>query len=55
MKKRKQENIRFTVKWIQGNMMYFRAYKRDSAAVAFQQYLIECEGVKPEDVRIVMQ
>jgi hypothetical protein len=54
MKARKQENIRFMVKWIVGYTMYFRAYKRDSAAVRFQGYLIEHEGIRPEDVRIVM-
>lgn len=54
MKARKQENVRFIVKWIVGHMMYFRAYKRDSAAVRFQEYLIEHEGVSPSDVRIVM-
>ena len=54
MKARKQENTRFMVKWIVGYTMFFRAYKRDSAAVKFQEYLIEREGVKPEDVRIVM-
>jgi hypothetical protein len=53
MKKRKQENIRFVVKWIENNTMYFRAYKRDYAAVNFQNYLIEQCGVDPCDVRIV--
>ena len=52
MKKRKQENIRFIVKWIENNTMYFRAYKRDHAAVMFQLYLIESLGIPPEDVRI---
>lgn len=54
MKARKPENVRFVVKWIVGYTMYFRAYKRDSAAVKFQEYLIEHEGIKAEDVRIVM-
>lgn len=54
MKKRKQENIRFYVKWIENNTMYFRAYKRDTAAVNFQNYLIETLGVPPSDVRITM-
>lgn len=53
MKKRKQENVRFYVKWIENNMMYMRAYKRDHGAVQFQSYLIEQCGVRPEDVRIV--
>lgn len=51
--KRKYEPFRFIVKWIVGDMMYFRAYKRDSAAVRFQAYLID-EGINPKDVRIVM-
>jgi hypothetical protein len=54
MKKRKQENIRFIVKWINGNMMYFRAFKRDNAAIAFQDYLFECEKIPPENVRVLM-
>lgn len=55
MKKRKQENLKFAVKWIVGNYMFERWYKRDHAAVKFQQFLIEEEGIKPEDVRIVMK
>lgn len=55
MKARKQENIRFVVKWVVGYTMHFKAYKRDSAAIAFQEYLIEKEGVAPTDVRIVMK
>lgn len=54
-KKRKAETARYVVKWIEGNMMRFRFYKRDSAAVAFQLHLIESDGVKPEDIRIIMQ
>lgn len=54
MKARKYESSRFLVKWIVGYTMYFRAYKRDSSAVKFQEYLIQHEGIKPEDVRIVM-
>jgi hypothetical protein len=53
IKTRRQENIRFVVKWIENNTMYFRAYKRDYAAVNFQNYLIEQCGVDPCDVRIV--
>ncbi len=34
-KTRKQENLRFVVKWIEGDTMYFRWYKRDDAACAF--------------------
>jgi hypothetical protein len=54
-KKRKPETARYVVKWISGNMLYFRYYKRDSAAVAFQLHLIESDGVRPEDIRIVMK
>jgi hypothetical protein len=54
-KSRKQESIQFMVKWIVGNTMYFRAYKRDSAAVKFQDYLINAEGVDPAMIRIVMR
>lgn len=53
-KHRKQENIRFIVKWIENNTIYFRAYKRDSAAVEFQQYLID-DGIPPEMIRIHMK
>jgi len=53
MKKRKQENVRFVVKWTEGYTMCFRAYKRDDAAVKFQNYLIETLGIPPSDVRIV--
>jgi hypothetical protein len=55
MKKRKHEEYRFIVKWIVGCTMYFRPFKRDAAAVRYQEFLIECQGVKPEDVRIVMK
>jgi hypothetical protein len=54
-KKRKPETARYVVKWIEGNMLYFRYYRRDSAAVAFQLHLIESDGVRPEDIRIVMK
>jgi len=54
MKSRKQEQSRFVVKWIVGYTMYFRAYKRDSAALKFQEYLIEQEKINPEDIRVIM-
>jgi hypothetical protein len=54
-KKRKPETARYVVKWIEGDMMRFRFYRRDNAAVAFQNHLIESDGVRPEDVRIIMQ
>jgi hypothetical protein len=53
-KPRKQENIRFIVKWIENDTMRFRAYKRDRAACDFQEYLIEKEGIPPENVRVIM-
>jgi hypothetical protein len=54
MKKRK-ESVRYIVKWIIDSTMYFRVYRRDSAATRFQMYLIEVEGIDPADVRIIMQ
>jgi hypothetical protein len=53
-KARKPEPIRFYVKWIQGNTMYFQAFKRDNAAVRFQNKLVDDGIVRMEDVRIVM-
>jgi hypothetical protein len=53
-KARKPEPIRFYVKWIQGDTMYFQAFKRDNAAVRFQNRLIETGMVEMQDVRIVM-
>lgn len=50
-KHRKPETSRFVVKWIQGDMMYFRWFKRDSAACAFLQRL-EDAGF---EARILMQ
>lgn len=52
-KARKQETAKFVVKWIVGHTMYFRAFKRDSAACNFQEYLIEHEFVDPKDVRVL--
>jgi len=53
-KARKPEPIRFYVKWIQGNTMYFQAFKRDNAAVRFQNKLIDDGLVSIENIRIVM-
>lgn len=53
-KHRKQESLRFVVKWIENNTIYFRWYKRDSAAVQFQQKLID-DGIAPENIRIHMK
>jgi hypothetical protein len=40
-KHRKPETSRFIVKWIDGDTMRFQWFKRDSAACAFQQQLVE--------------
>jgi hypothetical protein len=53
-KTRKQENVQYIVKWISNNKMYFRAYKRDYAAIKFQEYLIEHEDIDPFDIRVLM-
>jgi len=53
-KARKPEPIRFYVKWIQGDTMYFQAFKRDNAAVRFQNKLIDDGIVEMQDVRITM-
>jgi hypothetical protein len=53
-KPRKVEPIRFYVKWIQGDTMYFQAFKRDHAAVNFQNRLIDDGVVQMQDVRITM-
>lgn len=53
-KPRKVEPIRFYVKWIQGDTMYFQAFKRDHAAVNFQNRLIDDGVIQMQDVRIVM-
>jgi hypothetical protein len=53
-KKRKQETNRFVVKWIEGDSIFFRWFKRDRYAVQFQQELID-DGISPEHVRIHMK
>ena len=40
-KPRKQEPLRFVVKWIIGDTMYFQWFKRDSAACAFLNRLVD--------------
>lgn len=45
-KPRKQEALRFVVRWVQGDTVYFQWFKRDSAACAFQEQLIE-QGYQP--------
>jgi len=53
-KRRKQESLRFVVKWIEGDSIYFRWFKRDRYAVQFQQELID-DGILPKNVRIQMK
>jgi len=50
-KLRKQESLRFIVKWIEGYDMKFMAFKRDSAAVKFLNTLV-ADG---HDARILMK
>ncbi len=50
-KARKQESLRFIVKWIDGYDMKFMAFKRDSAAVKFLNTLV-ADGY---DARILMK
>lgn len=51
-KKRKPEGLKVVVKWIAGNMMYFRWFKRDKAAMDFVTEL-EYEGVDPAMIRVM--
>jgi ABC-type uncharacterized transport system auxiliary subunit len=39
-KTRIQETNRFTVKWTDGDMVYFQNFKRDSSAVKFLNKLV---------------
>ena len=50
-KARKQETARYVVKWVIGDTMYFQWFKRDSAACAFLNRLLE-DGV---EARILMK
>lgn len=52
--RRKQESYRFCVKWIEGDSIFFRWFKRDRYAVMFQQELID-DGIPPEMIRIHMK
>lgn len=52
-KPRKYEPMRYTVKWIEGSTMYFRAFKRDNAAMNFMDNLIEVQGIDPARVRVI--
>lgn len=45
-KSRRQEALRFVVRWVQGDTVYFQWFKRDSAACEFQQQLVE-QGYEP--------
>jgi len=53
-KRYKQEPIRTIVKWLEYDTIKFRAFKRDNAALNFQEELV-AEGIRPEDIRVVMQ
>jgi len=53
-KARRQESVRFIVKWTDGSTVQFRAYKRDLPAVRFQEYLIEKLEIDPADIRVIM-
>lgn len=52
-KTRKQESNRFQVRWQANDSIFFQCFKRDSAAIRFQQELIN-DGIPPEMVRLVM-
>ena len=54
MKVRKQESYRFCVKWIDGDSIFFRWFKRDRYACQFQQELID-DGIPMQDIRITMK
>ena len=40
-KQRTTETLRVVVKWIDGDTVYFQWFKRDEAACAFQQRLVD--------------
>ena len=40
-KQRKAEALRFVVKWIDGDTIYFQWFRRDEAACQFQQRLVD--------------
>jgi len=50
-KKRRAEPNRFVVKWIQGDTMYFQWFKRDTAACAFLNKLLDA-GI---EARVLMK
>ena len=50
-KARKQESLRYVVKWVVGDTMYFQWFKRDSAAVAFLNRLVN-DGI---EARVLMK
>ncbi len=50
-KSRKIEPNRFVVKWIQGDTMYFQWFKRDTAACAFLNKLLDA-GI---EARVLMK
>ncbi len=50
-KHRKPESSRFVVKWIVGDTMYFQWFKRDTAACAFLNKLLDA-GI---EARVLMK
>ena len=52
-KTRKQESIKFQVRWQANDSIFFSCFKRDNAAIRFQQELID-DGIPPEMVKLVM-
>jgi hypothetical protein len=40
-RKQRKESVRYVVKWIVEDTMYFQWFKRDSAACAFQQRMVD--------------
>ena len=51
-KKRKPESMKFVVKWIDGDKMFFQWFKRDAAAMRFVDEL-EQDGVDPANIRVM--
>ena len=54
MKVRKAELHKFCVKWIDGDSIFFRWFKRDKQAMQFQQELID-DGIPMYNIRVTMK
>ena len=50
--RRKQESYRFVVKWIEGDSIFFRWFKRDRYAVQFMNELIS-DGIDKVLIKMV--